>query len=299
MSQANAQGRCAQGRCAHGRVTLVGAGPGDPDLLTLKAVQALQRATVVLVDDLVDEAVLQHAPPHARIINVGKRGGCASTPQRFIERLMVRQARLGEQVVRLKGGDPFVFGRGGEEVQALRSCGIDVTVVPGITSGLAAAHALGVGWTHRDHAHGVVLVTGHGRRDGGQLGGKSGDGGGLEWPRLAQLAQQGLTLVVYMGVTHLPEIATGLLQGLPPNTPAALVQSASTAHEQRVVCALADVAACAEREAIQSPAILIVGNILASVAAPAMASADGVTEDIQAATAPAKTGAPPTEKAAA
>jgi uroporphyrin-III C-methyltransferase len=121
-----------------GSVTLVGAGPGDPELITLKAVKAIASATVLLVDDLVNDAVLAHAAPGTRVVYVGKRGGCASTPQAFIEKLMVSEAQRGEQVVRLKGGDPFVFGRGGEEVEALQVAGIAVHVVNGITSGLAA-----------------------------------------------------------------------------------------------------------------------------------------------------------------
>ena len=149
-----------------GRVTLVGAGPGDPELLTLKAVRAIRAATVLLVDDLVNEAVLRYARKSARIVHVGKRGGCASTPQAFIEKLMAAEALKGERVVRLKGGDPFVFGRGGEEADHLRAHGLQVDVVNGITSGLAAATALGVPLTHRDHAHGVIFVTGHARREG-------------------------------------------------------------------------------------------------------------------------------------
>jgi uroporphyrin-III C-methyltransferase len=124
---------------AHGTVTLVGAGPGDPELLTLKAVKAIQAATVLLVDDLVNDAVVALARPGARIVHVGKRGGCKSTPQAFIEKLMVMAAREGENVVRLKGGDPFIFGRGGEEVEHLRAAGIEVQVVNGITAGLAAS----------------------------------------------------------------------------------------------------------------------------------------------------------------
>ena len=144
-----------------GKVTLVGAGPGDPELLTLKALKAIQAATVLLVDDLVSPEVVAHAPPHARIIRVGKRGGCKSTPQAFIEKLMVMAAREGENVVRLKGGDPFIFGRGGEEVEHLRAAGVHVEVVNGITSGLAAVTSLGVPLTHREHAQGVIFLTGH------------------------------------------------------------------------------------------------------------------------------------------
>ncbi len=146
---------------AIGTCTLVGAGPGDPELLTLKAVKAIQAATVLLVDDLVNEAILQHASPSARIVYVGKRGGCKSTPQAFIEKLMINAVQDGETVVRLKGGDPFIFGRGGEEVEHLRALGIEVNVINGITSGLAAISSLGAPLTHREHAHGVVFVTGH------------------------------------------------------------------------------------------------------------------------------------------
>ena len=124
-----------------GRVTLVGAGPGDPELLTFRAARAIRRATVLLVDDLVGEGILDHAAPDARIVYVGKRGGCASTPQAFIDKLMLAEALKGEEVVRLKGGDPFMFGRGGEEAAALRAHGIEVDVVAGITSGMAAATA--------------------------------------------------------------------------------------------------------------------------------------------------------------
>ena len=165
-----------------GSVTLVGAGPGDPELLTIKAVRAIRRATVLLVDDLVGDGVLRYARKSARVVHVGKRGGCASTPQTFIEKLMIAEAQRGEHVVRLKGGDPFVFGRGGEEVEHLRAAGVDVSVVNGITAGLAATAALGVPWTHRDHAHGVMLITGH-AREGGQA---------PHWPTLGAAAAQGM-----------------------------------------------------------------------------------------------------------
>ena len=142
----------------YGTVTLVGAGPGDPELLTVKAVKALQSATLLLVDDLVSAGIVALASPGARTVYVGKRGGCKSTPQAFIHKLMVCAAHAGETVVRLKGGDPFIFGRGGEEVEELTAAGIQVTVVNGITSGLAAATALGIPLTHREHAQGVVFV---------------------------------------------------------------------------------------------------------------------------------------------
>ncbi len=153
-----------------GKVTLVGAGPGDPDLLTLKALKAIRAATVLLVDDLVSPEVVAHAAPGARIVHVGKRGGCKSTPQAFIEKLMLMAAREGENVVRLKGGDPFIFGRGGEEMEHLRAAGVEVAIVNGITSGLAAATSLGVPLTHRDHAQGVIFLTGHAQKGASPAG---------------------------------------------------------------------------------------------------------------------------------
>src|SRR5678816_2490014 len=144
-------------------IHLVGAGPGDPELLTLKAVRAIRQATVLLVDDLVGAGVLRYARRSARIVDVGKRGGCASTPQAFIERLMAAEAMRGERVVRLKGGDPFVFGRGGEEVAPLRALGLEV--VTGSAAGRAAGTSIDVPLPHRDRAHGVLFVAGHARRD--------------------------------------------------------------------------------------------------------------------------------------
>jgi uroporphyrin-III C-methyltransferase len=239
----------------NGHVSLVGAGPGDPELLTLAAVRAIRRATVLLVDDLVGNGVLRFARRSARLIHVGKRGGCASTPQAFIERLMIAEAQRGERVVRLKGGDPFVFGRGGEEAEHLRAAGIDVTVVNGITSGLAAAAALGVPWTHREHARGVMLVTGHAKEGGAAP----------HWPTLGAAAAQGLTLVIYMGVAQIESIVKGLAHSLPPHTPAALVQSATTADERQLVSTLDAIADDAARYGIGSPAVLIVGEVLRGV----------------------------------
>ena len=236
-----------------GRCTLVGAGPGDPELLTFKAAQAISRATVLFVDDLVNPAVLEHAQPNARIVHVGKRGGCKSTPQAFIHKLMVQAVKEGEVVVRLKGGDPFVFGRGGEEVEQLRTEGIEVSVVNGITSGLAALSSLGVALTHRDHAHGVVWVTGHAKPGNDET----------DWALLARTAQMAkLTLVIYMGVSNVRAIQTGLLQGLPADTPVAVVQHASLAHQREAISTLNELADVMAREGLQSPAVIIVGEVL-------------------------------------
>ena len=236
-----------------GTVTLVGAGPGDPELLTLKAVRAIGAATVLLVDDLVNDAVLDHASPRARVVHVGKRGGCKSTPQAFIDKLMVMAAREGEVVVRVKGGDPFIFGRGGEEIEHLQAEGVAVQVVNGITSGLAAVTALGVPLTHRDHAHGVVFITGHA---------KPGDAG-TDWPALAATARDAkLTLVIYMGVSGAVHIEQGLLAGLPALTPLAVIQHATLPQQRHTVSTLADLRSCIEREGLGSPAVIVVGDVL-------------------------------------
>lgn len=243
-----------------GRVTLVGAGPGDPELLTLKAVRAIAAATVLLVDDLVSAGVIAHASPQARIVWVGKRGGCQSTPQAFIEKLMIQAAREGETVVRLKGGDPFIFGRGGEEVEHLRAAGIAVEVVNGITAGLAAATALGVPLTHREHAHGVVFITGHAPAGGA--------GDGTDWRALAATAHAAkLTLVIYMGVRGARRIQRDLLAGLPAATPVAVIQNASLPDQRHVATTLGELTAAIEREHLASPAVIVVGEVTRAMAA--------------------------------
>ncbi len=236
-----------------GRCTLVGAGPGDPELLTLKALKAIQAATLLLVDDLVSDAIVALATPGARIVHVGKRGGCQSTPQAFIEKLTVMAVHEGETVVRLKGGDPFVFGRGGEETEHLRAAGIEVTVLNGITAGLAAVTSLGVPLTHRDHAHGVVFITGHA---------KPGDSG-TDWRALAATAHSArLTLVIYMGVSGARHIQDELLRGLPAHTPVAVIQNASLPQQRQAVCTLGELQATIEQEALCSPSVIVVGDVL-------------------------------------
>ncbi|MBP7564436.1 MAG: uroporphyrinogen-III C-methyltransferase [Burkholderiaceae bacterium] len=241
-----------------GRCTLVGAGPGDPELLTLKAVRIIREATVLLVDDLVNDEVLAHAQPGARIVHVGKRGGCKSTPQAFIEKLMITAVREGERVVRLKGGDPFIFGRGGEEIEHLREAGIEVEVVNGITSGLSAVTSLGVPLTHREHAHGVVFVTGHA---------KPGDAG-CDWAQLAATVRDArLTLVIYMGMSGAAAIQRELLRGLPGHTPAAVVQRASLPDERHALTTLSELAATIELDGLASPSVIVVGDVLRGVQA--------------------------------
>jgi uroporphyrin-III C-methyltransferase len=237
---------------------LVGAGPGDPELLTVKALKAIQGATVLLVDDLVSDAIVALASPKARIIHVGKRGGCKSTPQAFIEKLTIMAVREGETVVRLKGGDPFVFGRGGEEVEHLRAAGIEVTVVNGITAGLAAVTSLGVPLTHREHAHGVVFLTGHAKPDSS----------GTDWKALAATAHSArLTLVIYMGVSGVRRIQDELLSGLPAQTPVAVIQSASLPHQRHAICTLGELHVTIEREHLASPSVIVVGDVLTGLMA--------------------------------
>ena len=236
-------------------VTLIGAGPGDPELLTIKAVKALRRATVALVDDLVDPGVLKYLKRSARIIHVGKRGGCASTPQAFIHRLMILEAKRGERVVRIKGGDPFVFGRGGEECAALRDAGIEVEVISGLTAGIAGPATLGIPVTDRRFAPGVALVTGH-AKEGGV---------GPDWQALAR---SGLTLVVYMGVARLAHITQCLMDGgLGGDTPVALISTAHTPAQRQLFATLATVAAQSLAQGMASPAVLVVGDVVQ--AAPA------------------------------
>ena len=237
----------------NGRCTLVGAGPGDPELLTLKALKAIQAATVLFVDDLVNPDIVAFAQPAARIVYVGKRGGCKSTPQAFIEKLMVMAAKEGDNVVRLKGGDPFIFGRGGEEIEALHAAGVEVTVVNGITSGLAAMTSLNVPLTHREHAHGVVFVTGHA---------KPGDAG-TDWALLATTAARAkLTLVIYMGVAGSQQIQDQLLLGLSASTPVAIIQNASLPNQRHAVATLGSLRATIEQEGMQSPSVIVVGDVL-------------------------------------
>ncbi len=236
-----------------GHVTLVGAGPGDAELLTLRAIRALRQATVVLVDDLVQDGVLRYVRPSARIVHCGKRGGAVSTQQGFIEAMLVAEAWRGERVVRLKGGDPFVFGRGGEEVAALRAAGVAHSVVPGITAGIAAPAELGIPVTDRRWAQGVVFVTGH-----SQPGAP-----GPDWAQLARTARSGLTLVIYMGIAHCADITAALrAAGLAGSTPAAVVQNGGTPQCVGHVSTLSQLAGDIQRLGIGSPAILVMGDVV-------------------------------------
>jgi uroporphyrin-III C-methyltransferase/precorrin-2 dehydrogenase/sirohydrochlorin ferrochelatase len=236
-----------------GSVVLVGAGPGDPELLTLKAVRMLQSADVVLFDALVSDGVLDLVRREARCLAVGKRGGRASCRQQDINDLMVRFARRGKRVVRLKAGDPMIFGRAGEEIAQLEAAGIPVEIVPGITAGLAAAAALGVSLTHRDHAHSVRFVTGH-SKDGGLPE-------GLDW---RGLADRETSLVFYMaGRTGSAAARRLIAEGLPPATPVVAMASVSRPDEERWAGTLATLAADGCPFGADKPVLLGIGRVFA------------------------------------
>jgi uroporphyrin-III C-methyltransferase len=248
------RGRGAEARA--GEVWLVGAGPGDPELLTVKALKALQRADVVVHDGLVSEAILELAPASARRLSVAKRKSRHSYAQDEINRLLVAFAREGLTVVRLKGGDPFIFGRGGEELEACRAAGVACHVVPGVTAALAAGAAAGAPLTHRGAAQAVTFVTGH-----AAAGGEP----DLDWPSLARPNQ---TVVIYMGVSTAGRIAARLMvTGRAGSTPALIVEDASLPTERRVATTLAGLAGAAE--AVSGPALLIVGEAMALASASA------------------------------
>ena len=233
-----------------GFVSLVGAGPGDPELLTLRALRALQSANVVLYDKLVSPALVDLARRDAERIYVGKEQDRHALPQDEINDLMVRLARQGRRVVRLKGGDPFIFGRGGEEIEALAAQGIAFEVVPGITAAAGAASYAGIPLTHRDCADACVFVTGHLRKD-------------AALPDLEGLARARQTIVVYMGVGALAQICDGLIaRGVAPSLPCALVEKATLPEQRVVVSTLRDLPSAASLENIRPPALLIVGEVV-------------------------------------
>ncbi|MCT8281503.1 uroporphyrinogen-III C-methyltransferase [Xanthomonas translucens] len=234
-----------------GTVTLVGAGPGDPGLLTLNALQALRNAEVVLHDRLVSAAILNLLPGTAERIDVGKSASGHSVRQEQIHALMLEHARRGRRVVRLKGGDPFVFGRGGEELEYLRAHGVPYAVVPGITAALACAAYAGIPLTHRAHAQSLRLVTAHCKESFDTL----------DW---AALAQERQTLAVYMGVAGLDTVRERLLRaGRAADTPFALVENGSRPEQRVVVGTLADLPDTARAHQVGSPALLILGEVAA------------------------------------
>jgi uroporphyrin-III C-methyltransferase len=235
-----------------GAVWIVGAGPGDPGLLTALALHALAQADVVVHDALVDRAVLALARPAAQRVLVGKRGGLPSVRQGTINDILVTRARRGERVLRLKGGDPFVFGRGGEEALALRQAGVPFRIVPGVTAGIGGLAYAGIPLTQRGLASAVTLVTGHDRS-----GGLPAD---LDWAALAASP----VLVLYMALATLPEIAARLLAaGRAPDTPVALISAATTPRQRVIETSLGNCTLAARRGGARSPCIIAVGPVVA------------------------------------
>ncbi|MEQ1803817.1 MAG: uroporphyrinogen-III C-methyltransferase [Burkholderiaceae bacterium] len=236
------------------RVTLVGAGPGDPELLTLKAAKALRAARLVLYDHLVGKEVLELVPRRAARIYVGKQAGRHALTQEAIIELMVSLARAGTPVLRLKGGDPFIFGRGGEEAQALAAHGIPFEVIPGISAAQGAAACAGIPLTHRDHADTLIFVTGHRRCDGAQ------GNLNLDWAMLARPHQ---TVVIYMGLSALPTICAELMRhGLQRDTPAALIEHATLPTQRTLAGSVQTLATLASVHSVKSPALIVIGGVV-------------------------------------
>lgn len=235
---------------ARGEVYLVGAGPGDPELLTLRALKLMQRAEIALYDNLISPAVLSLLPPTVERIYVGKRRADHAMRQGEINALLVRHAKAGKRVLRLKGGDPFIFGRGGEEIETLSANGVPFEVVPGITAALGVAAYAGIPLTHRDCAQSCVFVTGT-LKEGGM---------DLDWPALARPRQ---TIVVYMGLPGLPVLCAELVRhGLAATTPAAIVQQGTIATQRVVTGTLRTLPGRAERAALHGPTLIIVGDVV-------------------------------------
>lgn len=236
---------------AYGTVYIVGAGPGDPELITVKAMRRIQEADVILYDRLASEELLDYARQDAELVYCGKAPGAHAMPQKQINEELIRYALAGKTVVRLKGGDPFVFGRGGEEVLELAACGIPYEIVPGITSAIGAAAAAGIPVTHREYASSFACVTGNRCH---------GDQSPVRWDLLAHGVD---TLAIYMGVSQLGAIREELLKhGKPAATPVALIERGTTASQRTIVGTLADIHKLAASMNLSNPALIIIGEVV-------------------------------------
>lgn len=237
---------------APGSVAIVGAGPGDPGLITVRGLDLLRRADVVVYDRLVSPKLLDEARPDARRVFVGKACGRHALPQHEINALLIAEARRGRRVVRLKGGDAFVFGRGGEEALALAEAGVAFEVVPGVTSAVAVPAVAGIPLTHRGVASSFAVVTGHRSADGGTPP--------VDWGRLAGAVD---TLVVLMGLANLPEITRQLIaHGRDPRTPAALIERGTTEAQRTITAPLADLPVAAATAGLEPPVVLVIGDVV-------------------------------------
>jgi uroporphyrin-III C-methyltransferase len=233
-----------------GKVYLIGAGPGDPKLLTLRAVELLSKADVVVYDRLVGASILKFAPKTAQRIYVGKRSGKHEVPQDKINELLVATALEGKIVVRLKGGDPFLFGRGGEEAEELLEKNVPFEIVPGVTSAIAAPMYAGIPLTHRDYASSVAIVTGHRAGDSGKP---------IKWSKLAEAVD---TIVILMGIESLEAIVKKLLAGgVDPNKTVAIIQQGTTKSQKSIIGKLGNIVAEAEKNNVKPPAVVVIGEV--------------------------------------
>jgi uroporphyrin-III C-methyltransferase len=235
-----------------GKVYLVGAGPGDPELITVKGLRCIQEADVILYDRLINDQLLSYAKPEADLIYCGKLPNYHTMKQETINSFLIKLAKKGKTVVRLKGGDPFIFGRGGEEAEALAKHNIEFEIVPGITSGIAAAAYAGIPVTHRDFSSSVAFITGHKQK---------GSNEDVKWETLAKGVD---TLAIYMGISNLPYIREQLLKhGKAPTTPAAVIQWGTLAEQKTVTATLDTIVEVVKRHRIENPSMIIIGEVVA------------------------------------
>ena len=234
----------------HGKVYLVGAGPGDPKLLTVKAVELIKEANVIIYDRLVNEAILDLANKKAEKIYVGKRTGKHEVPQDKITELIIEKAQVAEKIVRLKGGDPFMFGRGGEEAEALVEKGIEFEVVPGVSSAIVAPMYAGIPLTHRDYASSVAIITGHRAGEGERV---------INWAKIADAVD---TMVILMGVEPLDEIAAKLLEGkVSPDKPVAIVEWGTYKQQRTLIGKLGTIVKEAATKQFKPPSVIVIGEV--------------------------------------